>query len=67
MLMGDNLNEYLATAVTLKNMKDKNVIPTGRYKDLPAAQDSMEKTFPWLKDYVNTYRRPELLPAKKVK
>jgi hypothetical protein len=56
---GDALNEFLATATTIKEMQRKGYTPTGRYAEPAAALTTMEQKYPWLKQYVINYIYPE--------
>lgn len=56
---GDALNEFLATATTLKEMQRRGYTPTGRYAEPAAALATMEHKYPWLKQYVINYIYPE--------
>ena len=65
LFLGDNLNEFLATAVTVTDMKERGINPTGRFKGPSDSLESMKKDFPWLEPFINEYRFPEMIPAKK--
>jgi hypothetical protein len=56
---GDSLNEFLATATTIKEMQRRGYTPTGRYAEPAAALATMEHKYPWLKQYVINYIYPE--------
>lgn len=56
---GDNLEEFLATAVPISQMKQQGMTPTGRFKDIPAALDDLNKKYPWLPDYIKQQSDPE--------
>lgn len=56
---GDNLEEFLATAVPISEMKSKGMTPTGRFKDIPDALDGLNKKYPWLPDYIQQQSDPE--------
>lgn len=56
---GDALNEFLATATTIKEMQRKGYPLTGRYQAPAAALTTMESKYPWLKQYVINYIYPE--------
>jgi hypothetical protein len=56
---GDSLNEFLATATTIKEMQRKGYEPTGRYAEPAAALPKMEAKYPWLKQYIINYIYPE--------
>lgn len=56
---GDMLNEFLATATTLKEMQKANIAPGGRYVPVAKALPAMEQKYPWLKQYIINYINPE--------
>jgi len=56
---GDMLNEFLATATTLKEMQRRGYAPSGRYAEPAAALPALEKKYPWLKQYIINYIYPE--------
>jgi hypothetical protein len=56
---GDALNEFLATATTIKEMQRKGYEPTGRYAEPAKQLPIMEKKYPWLKQYIINYIYPE--------
>lgn len=56
---GDDLEELLATAVPITQMREQGMTPTGRFKDIPAALDGLTKKYPWLPAYVKEQSNPE--------
>lgn len=63
---GDNLEELLATAVPITEMRNKGMTPTGRFKDIPAALDNLSAKYPWLPDYIKENSNPEDAKAKQL-
>lgn len=63
---GDNLEELLATAVPITEMRNKGMTPTGRFKDIPAALDKLSTKYPWLPDYIKENSNPEDAKAKQL-
>lgn len=61
---GDNLEEFLATAVPLTEWERKGLGPTsGQYKGLDSKLENLKKEYPWLAAYIEENSRPEILPT----
>jgi hypothetical protein len=56
---GDTLEEFLSTAVPVRQMTAAGMTPTGRFKDIPGKLDELTKTYPWMNDWLQTYSVPE--------
>lgn len=56
---GDQLNEFLATATTIKEMQNKGYKPSGVMASATAALPGLEKKYPWLNQYIINYINPE--------
>lgn len=56
---GDQLNEFLATATTIKEMQNKGYKPSGLMAEPAAQLPVMEAKYPWLKQYIINYINPE--------
>lgn len=63
---GDNIEEFLATAVPVTQMRAMGMTPKGVFKDIPAKLDVIHKKYPWLKDFINQYADPEKANQKAV-
>lgn len=55
---GDNLEEFLATAATLKTMKAAQIQPSGRFKKYDEGYKMLANEYPWLDKYVDTWQSP---------
>jgi hypothetical protein len=56
---GDNLEEFLATAVPISQMRQMGMTPTGRFKDIPDALTALSQKYTWLPDYIKQQSDPE--------
>lgn len=63
---GDNLNEFLATAVPLKDMQRRGIVPEqlGSYKKVAESLPKLEKKYPWLETYIKVNAQPEVPSVK---
>jgi hypothetical protein len=61
---GDALEELIATAVPVTEMRQRGMTPTGRLKDIPAALDKLNAKYPWLPDYIKEQSDPESMKPK---
>ena len=60
---GDNLEELLASAVSIQDMQSKNMKfdKDSKYLYLPKELDNLKEKYSWMQDWLDTYQRPELL------
>lgn len=64
LFQGDNLEEFLATAVPLDQWQKTTIGPTtGRYQGMDKALDQMKGLQPWLTKWLEHNSRPEILPS----
>lgn len=61
---GDTLQEFLASAVAIKDMQERGITPTGTLKDAAKGLPLLEKKYSWLPKYINDNRRPEVPTLK---
>jgi hypothetical protein len=60
---GDNLEELLATAVPITQMRAMGMTPTGTWKGHAASIDKLQTKYPWLKKYIADFAKPEQISA----
>ncbi len=56
---GDNLEEFLASAVPLEQMKAMGMTPTGMWKEHAKSVDTLKTKYPWLKQYIQEFSNVE--------
>lgn len=64
---GDNLNEFLATATVIKEMKKAGYPIEGKFAGPAKELTKMEAKYPWLRQYIVNYVQPEPLGYQKKK
>lgn len=64
LFMGDNLEEFLATAVPMSDWRKTSIGPApGRWGKVERGLEQLEVLHPSLKAYIETNSRPEILPT----
>lgn len=56
---GDKLEEFLATAVVLRDMQNRGITPTGRYAPLARKLSEMRTKYPWMDQWLDVNAAPE--------
>ena len=61
---GDKLQEFLATAVAITDMKERDFPVTGKLKSASDALPALKDKYSWLSSYIDAQRRPEIPSLK---
>lgn len=61
---GDNIEEFLATAVPVTQMQAKGMTLTGRYKNVPNQLADLNKKYPWLSGFIQEHAMVEQTASK---